>query len=178
MILGASGTTRDALANLLHLVLTDREVRHALMVDPEGRAANLVEESLRLRDSRTLTGLPRVALQDVEIGGQVVSTGDTVALLADLGSRDPRHYPRPDTVDLDRSSPKDHFAFGAGRRACVGANLGRTQVTRGLVELVTQLPDLMLDETRERPVRSGMGIGAGTSSYAPLHVGFGRRSVQ
>lgn len=171
MLLGASGTTRDALANALHILLTEERLRQRVLAGP-ANLGSFVEESLRLHDSRTIAGLPRVAMQDVEIAGHLIRRGQIVALLSDHGGRDADHYQSSPAIDLGRTSPKDHFAFGAGPRACIGANLGRAQIRAGLEGLFRRLPTVMLDRTKEPPARAGLGIGHGKSSYAPLHVTF------
>lgn len=172
MILGASGTTREALANALHLLLTDRNVLEAVLRDPAANWPNFVEESLRLQDSRIIVAIPRVANEDVQIAGVPVKRDDLVVMLTDLGNVDERHYADPTVVHLSRRSPKDHFVFGAGPRACIGANLGRRQVRTALELVFGRLPRLALDSTAEPPFRSGVGGGFGKSSYAPLHVTF------
>lgn len=169
MLLGASGTTREALANALYLLLSDGRVRRdALSTDVS--LANFAEESLRLNDSRTLVGLPRIAEHDVEVAGVKISRDQLVVLLSDSGSTDPDHYPAPTSVDVGRPSPKDHFAFSAGARACIGANLARAQIRTALGTLFARLPALALDPTKPPPGRSGTGNGFGRSCYGPLYV--------
>jgi cytochrome P450 len=171
MLLGASGTTREALANALYLLLTDDRVRRAAFAT-EGALANFVEESLRLHDTRTLVGLPRIAEQDVEVAGVTIARDQLVVMLSDEGSTDPEHYSDPDVVDVARPSPKDHFAFGAGARACIGANLARVQIKTAIETLFARMPQIALDRGREAPARTGLGTGFGHSCYGPLHVTF------
>lgn len=171
MLLGASGTTREALANALHVLLTDRVVRDDAFAT-EGTLTNFVEESLRLHDSRTLVGLPRIADRDVEVAGVTIKRDQLVVLLSDLGSTDPDHYSDATSVDVARRSPKDHFAFSAGARACIGANLARVQIRTALEILFARIPQIALDPTEQAPARTGAGNGFGRSCYGPLHVRF------
>lgn len=169
MLLGASGTTREALANALYELLTDANARRDAFRDTQS-LENFVEESLRLHDSRTLVGLPRIADQDVEVAGTTVTKDQLVVLLSDAGGRDTSHYADPDTIDLARRAPKDHFAFSAGARACIGANLARVQIRTALEALFTRFPHIVLDESAQPPVRTGIGSGFGMSCYGPLYI--------
>ena len=55
-------------------------------------------------------------------------------------NRDPRAYPQPDRVELERAGPA-HIAFGEGMHACVGATLARTEAQVAL-EAFLELPRL------------------------------------
>ncbi|MBK8014864.1 MAG: cytochrome P450 [Deltaproteobacteria bacterium] len=86
----------------------------------------VIQESMRLCPPLWL--LPRVALEDVEIGGFHIEAGADVLLWVYLCHVDPRWYPEPDKFKPDRflagsgdiKHPRAYFPFGAGNRTCLG----------------------------------------------------------
>lgn len=104
------------------------ERRPAMMEDlprlPYTRA--VLAESLRLRPPAWI--LARRALTDYECGGVLIPAGALVIMSPYLVHRDERFFPRPLQFDPARwmvpgasPTPKSgFFAFGAGRRSCIG----------------------------------------------------------
>jgi cytochrome P450 len=78
----------------------------------------------------------RTALTDVELHGKVIAEGDTVTLWQNSANRDEEIFTDPDTFDLNRS-PNKHLAFGYGPHFCLGAYLGRVEVSAMLTALRT-----------------------------------------
>jgi hypothetical protein len=58
--------------------------------------------------------------------GKPLRTGDRVFLLMNAANRDPRAYPDPDTVDLERDGVP-HLTFGFGAHICLGFPLARLE---------------------------------------------------
>jgi len=69
----------------------------------------------------------RVALTDVELGGQVIRRGERAHPMNAAANQEPRHYPDPHRIQIDRSPLRDHLAFNAGPRFCVGVALARAE---------------------------------------------------
>jgi cytochrome P450 len=101
-----------------------------------------VEELLRYL-TIVRTGLPRLATEDVEIGGQLIRAGEGAIALLAAANRDPEVFPDGDRLDLERGS-HSHLAFGFGVHQCIGQPLARAELRVTLRELVTTLPDLAL----------------------------------
>ena len=57
-------------------------------------------------------------------------------------NRDPKRFPEPDRLRLDR--PPRHLAFGAGPHRCPGARLGRVEALAALREILRAMPDVAL----------------------------------
>ncbi len=55
-----------------------------------------------------------------------MQAGDRIFLMLNAANRDPRAYPDPDRVDLDRDGPP-HLTFGFGPHLCLGFALARTE---------------------------------------------------
>ncbi|GDY60164.1 hypothetical protein SVIO_107870 [Streptomyces violaceusniger] len=60
---------------------------------------NAVEELLRYR-SIVHSGRRRIALADLEVGGQRICKGDELIAADNLANRDPSQFPEPDRLDV------------------------------------------------------------------------------
>ncbi|MCC5576098.1 cytochrome P450 [Microtetraspora sp. AC03309] len=110
--------------------------------------AGAVEELLRYLNI-THSGRRRVALEDIEIGGQVIRAGDGLILANDIGNRDPAAFPDPDRLDLRRDARR-HVAFGFGVHQCLGQPLARMELQVAYGTLYRRVPTLRLATELER----------------------------
>ncbi|WP_431983373.1 cytochrome P450 family protein [Streptomyces qinglanensis] len=101
-----------------------------------------VEELLRYDSAFELTTW-RFLDQDGDLHGTDVPAGDSVIVSLCAANRDPRRFPDPDTLDLERN-PNPHLAFGHGIHFCPGAALARTELRIALGTLLARLPGLRL----------------------------------
>ncbi|MGW2650366.1 cytochrome P450 family protein [Streptomyces sp. NPDC001393] len=129
-----------------------------------------VEELLRYDSAFELTTW-RFLDQDGDLHGTVVPAGDSVIVSLCAANRDPRRFPDPDTLDLDRS-PNPHLAFGHGIHFCPGAALARAELQIALGALLARLPGLHLAIRDEDIEWIPAVLGRGTHR---LPVGYGRR---
>jgi cytochrome P450 len=120
-----------------------------------------VEELLRWES--IVPGVPRVAMNDIEIGGETVRAGESVMCMIGAANIDPGEFPDADVVDLERPGNR-HLAFGGGVHRCLGSHLARLEMRVALEELHRRLPDYAIKEG-EKPVYT-MGIRA--VDYLPL----------
>jgi cytochrome P450 len=120
-----------------------------------------VEELLRWETP--VPGVPRVAMTDLEIGGEQVREGDSVMCLLGAANIDASEFADPDVVDLERPGNR-HLAFGGGVHRCLGSHLARLEMRVALEELHRRLPDYVL-KAGETP-RYTSGIRA--VEYLPL----------
>lgn len=111
-----------------------------------------VDEMMRLISPLDL--MPRVALQDVEVGGQIIREGEGVVVANGAANRDPAVYPEPDRLDVRRAD-RGHLAFGSGIHHCLGANLTRIGLEVAYGTLFRRLPGLKValpvEEFYDRP---------------------------
>lgn len=112
-----------------------------------------VEELLRWETP--VPGVPRVAMTDVEIGGEQVREGDSVMCLLGAANIDASEFPDPDVVDLERPGNR-HLAFGGGVHRCLGSHLARLEMRVALEELHRRLPDYALKEGETPRYTSGI----------------------
>jgi cytochrome P450 len=101
-----------------------------------------VEELVRIATIGD-TAVPRVAMADIEIGGQVIRAGDGILCLGLAGNRDPEVFPDPDQLIISRGSRK-HLGFGHGVHHCIGADLARLELEIVWSKLFHRIPTLRL----------------------------------
>ncbi|GLZ34780.1 cytochrome P450 [Lentzea sp. NBRC 105346] len=106
-----------------------------------------VEELLRYNRFSEV-GQLRVAIEDVEVAGQLVREGEGVMAALNAANRDPRAFEDPDELDLGRQS-NQHLSFGAGPHFCLGAQLARIELQESLRALRTRFPHLKLAKPAE-----------------------------
>jgi cytochrome P450 len=118
---------------------------------------NAVEELLRFW-SIVAQSPRRVALEDVEIDGQIVREGDGIVTSLCAANRDPAglgiptesdcdaapHGVQLDELDLARPNARRHIAFGFGIHQCLGQNLARLELRTAWSVLFSRVPDLRL----------------------------------
>ena len=92
----------------------------------EVSADTAVEEILRWTTPAMHFG--RRARADVEVGGTPIPAGAAVTLWNTSANYDERVFPEPERFDLSRT-PNKHLTFGQGTHFCLGAFLGRAQLT-------------------------------------------------
>ncbi|WP_448315906.1 cytochrome P450 [Streptomyces sp. CO7] len=104
-----------------------------------------VEELLRMVNltGNDTSGTPRIATEDVEIGGVTIPAGDAVFLSFASANRDAAVFADPESVDFTRAD-NPHLAFGHGIHHCLGAPLARVELAVALEELTRRFPDARL----------------------------------
>ncbi|CAM3958778.1 cytochrome P450 [Kibdelosporangium persicum] len=118
----------------------------ALLRHPEqlakflGDVENGVEELLRYL-SVVQFEVNRTALEDVELGGEVIKQGETVLVSLPAANRD--RFDRPDELDVTRPTA-GHLAFGHGVHQCLGQQLARIEMRIGFSQLFARFPGLDL----------------------------------
>jgi cytochrome P450 len=121
-----------------------------LRSDPDGLAASATEECLRFDPPLKLLN-DRTATRDVELGGQVIRSGENVTWVMASANRDPRVFALPDELDITRE-PNPHLAFGAGIHHCLGAALARIEGQEAFKALARSFRRLHLEgDVKFRP---------------------------
>jgi cytochrome P450 len=107
-------------------MLLNPEWRRVMRDAPEA-APGAVEELLRYH-TLMHDGLPRVATEDVIVGGTLISAGDGVVVSIASGNRDDDVFDRPDELDMERVNARRHLTFGYGPHQCLGQWLARAEL--------------------------------------------------
>ncbi|SDL86680.1 cytochrome P450 [Nonomuraea jiangxiensis] len=103
-----------------------------------------VEELLRWLSILHVGAPSRSALEDVEVAGELVRKGETVALSLPMINRDPEVFADPDLLRPGRPEARRHLAFGHGVHQCLGQQLARIELGIGYRALFERFPDLRL----------------------------------
>jgi cytochrome P450 family 103 len=156
LILAGSDTTRGTLCMTLSTLLQHPEQWRAFCADPDGLKKNAVQEGLRFQP--VVEGIPRIALEDIEIGGHIVPEGSVLLFSVISALRDPEVYKNPDAFDIHRTDhPKWHPIFGAGAHRCLGEALARAELEEALVAIAKLAPNTKL--VGSPPKLSFIGLG-------------------
>jgi cytochrome P450 len=105
--------------------------------------ANAIEELLRYL-SIIQNGQRRVALEDIEIGGELIGAGDGIVIDLAPANWDPKVFTEPELLYLHRNNAGQNVAFGYGRHQCVGQQLARAELQIVFSTLFRRVPTLHL----------------------------------
>ncbi|HEY2725432.1 MAG TPA: cytochrome P450 [Pseudonocardiaceae bacterium] len=142
LLLAGHETTANMLAVGTALLLQHPEQADLLRSD-QGRVEAVVEELLRYLSIVTSI-MPRTAVRDVTVGGQLIRAGEVVVCSLPAANRDPAVISDAEHLDAARR-PTPHLAFGHGIHHCIGAGLARMEMRIAFPALFRRFPDLRLD---------------------------------
>ena len=142
LLIAGFETTVNLIGNCVLALLNNPEQWEALCAEPERLAPKAVEEALRY--DPPVQGTSRIALEDVEVEGQLVRRGQWIITMIGAAGRDPEVYDRPETFDIDRENPAEHLAFSGGIHYCVGQPLARMELTIAMQLLAERVPGLRI----------------------------------
>lgn len=150
LFLAGHETTSNLIGNGIAALAAHPGERARLQREPE-RIGAAVEEFLRFESPVQATR--RIALAECEIRGRRIRPGDRVVAVLGAANRDPRVFPEPDLLCIDRD-PNRHLAFGAGIHFCLGASLARLEAQIAVAAFVRRFPDFELEMEGPRWKRS------------------------
>ncbi len=130
----------NVFGNGLNALLTHREQLERV-TSGGVPVATALEELIRY--DAPLQLFERTATSDVEVAGQVVAAGETVACLMGSANRDAAVFLDADRFDVARD-PNPHVGFGVGLHFCLGAPLARLELDITIRRLLERFPDLHL----------------------------------
>jgi cytochrome P450 len=141
LLLGAGfDTTANMIALGMFALFVHPAQLASLRAEP-GIVEQAVEELMRYLSIAHTGG--RAALEDVELGGEVIKEGESVTLSLQTANRDPLRFPNPDVLDLNRPAG-GHLTLGHGVHQCLGQQLARVQMRVAFPALVKRFPTLDL----------------------------------
>jgi cytochrome P450 len=143
LLIGGHETTANMIALGTLALLEHRDQLAALRdTDNPKLITGAVEELLRYLHI-THGGRRRVAVEDIEIGDQVIRAGDGVIFANDVANRDEELFADPDRLDVHRDARR-HVAFGFGVHQCLGQPLARVELQVVYGTLYRRIPNLRL----------------------------------
>ncbi|WP_116198871.1 cytochrome P450 [Amycolatopsis circi] len=130
------------------LTLTERPGAVRRLAENRAELPAAVDELLRYSQAGGGVGPIRIALEDMEIGGVAIKAGDAVLPCINSANRDETVFAAADELDLGRET-NPHLAFGHGIHHCLGAHLGRVELTVALETLLETLGEFRLSTAHE-----------------------------
>jgi len=153
LIVAGNETTRNATSGGL-LALVENPAELAKLRHDPALVPRAVEEIVRWVSP--VIQFCRTALEDLEIGGTRVRTGDACCIFYPSANRDEDVFPEPFAFRVDRT-PNDHYGFGIGVHFCLGANLARLELQEIFRRLVARVDGVELAGPVERMHSSFVG---------------------
>jgi len=142
LTLSGQDTATCQISDIAYLLLTRPELVEHLRRRPE-TLTDVLHEMLRHIPFRKGVGIPRVALEDVELDGVRIRAGDFVHVSYLTANRDPERYPDPHVIDPDRPQ-KPHMTFGWGGHRCIAVPLAMAELEVAIGRLLERFPGLRL----------------------------------
>jgi hypothetical protein len=143
LILAGSDTTRGTLCMTLSTLLQHPDQWREFCANPDGLKKNVVQEGLRFEP--VVEGIPRIALEPIEIEGHTIPECGMLLFWVVSALRDPDVYKDPNRFDFHRTDhPKWHPVFGAGAHRCLGEALARAELEEALAAIAKLAPNTKL----------------------------------
>jgi cytochrome P450 len=155
LLVAGNETTRNLIGNGTLALLRNPEELQRLRGQPE-LLEPAIDELLRYDSPVQLDG--RTALEDVELGGKLVRSGQQVVSVVGAANRDPAAFSDPDRLDIGRQE-KSHISFGRGIHYCLGASLAMLEgriAFEGLLERFSSIRLAAEPQQRKQVVLRGV----------------------
>ena len=140
VVAGHETTANTLCTGVLHLL--EHPERLEQLRGDLGLVPTAVEELLRY-DAATRNSVARYAVEDIEVGGEVVHKGEKLFVSLHAADHDPAEFDDPLSLDLARS-PNRHLGFGGGAHYCLGAAVARMELQVALRSLLERYPTIEL----------------------------------
>ncbi len=136
-LIAGNETTRNLIANGMLALLRNPDQLEKLWSDPS-LVEPAVEELLRYAGPVQCTS--RVAMEDLEIDGHAVETGQMVFTMLAAANRDPAQFADPERLDITREH-NYHVEFSSGIHSCLGQPLARIEAHIAFSTLARRIPN-------------------------------------
>ena len=142
LIAGGFDTTTALTAHALEYLSEHPDERERLSTSRETLLDPATEEFLRFYTPAAGDG--RTISADCEMAGASFKEGERVWLSFAMANRDPKVFPEPNKIDMERRGNR-HSSFGFGIHRCIGSNLARMTFKRMLTQVLDRMPDFVCD---------------------------------
>lgn len=138
-------TTSNMLCNAL-LALHDNPMELERLKQDHTLIPAAIGECLRYDSSVQM--LYRIALDEIELQGQLIPRGTSFFLMLGAANHDPAVFSSPEILNIQRREGRS-LSFGGGIHHCMGYRLALAEMEVALQVLLTRLPEM-------RPVTAGV----------------------
>ncbi|MFT4822766.1 MAG: cholest-4-en-3-one 26-monooxygenase [Halioglobus sp.] len=142
ILVGGNESTRTVIAQGMRLLMENPDQLQYLVDNPD-KISNACEEMLRYNTA--FTAMRRTAMEDVEVGGQLIKKGDKVVLHYHTINHDENVF-GDDAMDFDVTRAErmpDLYnqlrSFGIGQHFCPGSHLARLELRIMMEEIIPRL---------------------------------------
>lgn len=171
LFLGGVHTTKDTLRWAILILSRDSDIQTKLRSEAKAAADSesfefsmdylkdicpylnaFIAEVLRFRPIGP-TGIPRCAIQDIEVNGTVIPKGATVLLNISSALHDEKSWKSPQVFNMDRFIDETgqftikhpaYIPFSVGRRSCVGEKMAKANLFLILFKLMSETRSIKL----------------------------------
>jgi cytochrome P450 RapN len=140
LLVAGHETTANLIGNSVYTLLTQPKLLAEFTADPDLLPA-AVEELARAIPLGAFVTLPRMATEDVELGGVTIRAGECVFVSLSAANRDPSVFDEAGEINFHREA-NPHISFGYGVHHCLGAPLARMEMQVALGTLFRRFPGL------------------------------------
>lgn len=148
LIVGGNDTTRNSLSGGVLALNQFPEEYDKLRNNPD-LIGSLVPEIIRWQTP--LAHMARTTVEDVEVGGKIIPSGDRVVMWYLSGNRDDDAIDRASEFIIDRKNPRLHLSYGFGVHRCLGVRLAELQLRLAWEEILKRFKRV---EVVGEPVRT------------------------
>lgn len=141
-------TSARLIASAVRILAEDPALQQRLRAERH-KIPDFLEETLRVETPVKVNF--RLAQTRTAVGEADVPAGAIVMNSLMAANRDPAHFERPDTFDIDRPGLREHLAFSRGLHACPGAPLARLEARVAIERLLDRLADIRISEAEHGP---------------------------
>jgi cytochrome P450 len=124
-LVGGNDTTRNSMSGGL-LGLSQFPDQFRKLRENHELVTSTVSEIVRWQTP--VIHMRRTAMEDAEIGGRKIRSGDKVVVWYISGNRNEESIERPNEFIVDRRRPREHMSFGFGIHRCLGNRLAEMQL--------------------------------------------------
>jgi cytochrome P450 len=142
LLAAGNETTTNLITNAVRYLTEDTSMQEKLRANP-ALIQSAVEEVLRFYPP--IQAIGRIAVEDIEIGGERIKAGSQVISWVASANRDEHKFPDAGTFIPDRK-PNAHLGFGFGIHFCLGAPLARLEGKIALEILLKRCKAIALQE--------------------------------
>lgn len=141
LIAAGNESTRSVIAHGMRLLIEHPKQLQKLVDAPE-LIPFAVEEMLRFNPA--FVQMRRTVMEDTEIDGRQLKSGDKMVLNWQAINHDPEIFENPEEFDVERFRERpeltsQHRAFGNGEHFCIGAHMSRLEMKVMFEELIPRL---------------------------------------